>query len=142
MKNLILHYRVQLIQEKYYADIFSVLNLGFCNEEIRAKVFFFFIFYRGPTNLSEMAGINTEGEGESSQPRRESSVGPSANGARLRARTDPFLIVCRCFSVFTSIAAILCIVANVLTAVRSIKNGTDLINSVRYFPLYLSNLFI
>lgn len=77
-----------------------------------------------------MAGINTEGEGESSQPRRESPVGPSVNEARLRTRPDPLLIGCRFFSVFTSVAAILCIVVNVLSALRSIKNGAVVINSI------------
>merc|ERR1711915_935309 len=39
--------------------------------------------------------------------------------------TDPFLVVCRCFSVVTIISALLCVVVNVLSAIQSFKNGED-----------------
>jgi len=46
----------------------------------------------------------------------------------LRPGPDPFLIVCSCFSVVTALSAILCIVVNVLSAIRTfkrIKDGSD-----------------
>ncbi|KAL4318577.1 hypothetical protein GQ457_18G015370 [Hibiscus cannabinus] len=50
--------------------------------------------------------------------------------ARLRPRPDPFLVVCRCFSVITSLTAILCIAVNVLSAVRSFKDGSDVFDGI------------
>lgn len=47
-----------------------------------------------------------------------------------RVRPDVFLIVCRCFSVVTCLAAILCIVVNVISAVRSFKNGSDIFDGI------------
>ncbi|KAI4296441.1 hypothetical protein L6164_036398 [Bauhinia variegata] len=55
---------------------------------------------------------------------------PSGSRTRLRARPDPFLVACRCFSVLTSLAAILCIAVNVLSAVRSFKNGSDIFSGI------------
>ncbi|KAI4318722.1 hypothetical protein MLD38_032393 [Melastoma candidum] len=49
---------------------------------------------------------------------------------RLRARPDPFLVVCRCFSVVTSIVAVLCIVVNVLSAIRSFEEGYDVFDGI------------
>lgn len=57
-------------------------------------------------------------------------VSSSSSGRLLRARPDPFLVVCRCFSVVTSLAAILCIAVNVLSAVRSFKNGHDIFDGI------------
>ncbi|XVE66616.1 hypothetical protein DITRI_Ditri08aG0092600 [Diplodiscus trichospermus] len=65
---------------------------------------------------------DTEG-GEGALPRAPSS-------ARVRARPDPLLVVCRCFSVITSLTAILCIAVNVLSAVRSFKNGYDVFDGI------------
>ncbi|KAK8568298.1 hypothetical protein V6N13_106234 [Hibiscus sabdariffa] len=55
--------------------------------------------------------------------------GPSSR-ARVRSGRDPFLVVCRCFSVITSLTAILCIAVNVLSAVRSFKNGSDVFDGI------------
>ncbi|KAF8411365.1 hypothetical protein HHK36_003914 [Tetracentron sinense] len=60
----------------------------------------------------------------------ESSQRASTPSIRLRSRADPFLVVCRCFSVVTSLTAILCISVNVLSAVRSFKNGSDIFDGV------------
>lgn len=46
---------------------------------------------------------------------------------RARAGHDYFLITCRVFSFITSLAAILCIVVNVLSAIKSFKNGSDVL---------------
>ncbi|XWS39785.1 hypothetical protein CRYUN_Cryun18bG0084300 [Craigia yunnanensis] len=62
-------------------------------------------------------------DGEGVLPRASST-------ARVRARTDPFLVVCWFFSVITSLTAILCIVVNVLSAVRSFKNGSDVFDGI------------
>ncbi|XVE49472.1 hypothetical protein DITRI_Ditri01bG0085000 [Diplodiscus trichospermus] len=64
-------------------------------------------------------------------PENSEGVLPRASSsARLRARPDPFLVVCRCFSLITSLTAILCIAVNVLSAVRSFKNGSDVFDGI------------
>ncbi|KAK3000382.1 hypothetical protein RJ639_022337 [Escallonia herrerae] len=74
--------------------------------------------------------MSRNAEGEGSQ-RSNSGPGPGQmNGARVRARADPFLVVCRCFSVVTALAAILCIAVNVLSAIRSFKNGSDVFDGI------------
>ncbi|KAF5185878.1 Golgi apparatus membrane protein tvp15 [Thalictrum thalictroides] len=45
-------------------------------------------------------------------------------------RTDPFLVVCKCFRVITSLIAILCIAVNVLSAIRSFKERSDIFDVV------------
>ncbi|XP_043709389.1 uncharacterized protein LOC122658478 [Telopea speciosissima] len=62
------------------------------------------------------------GNGNAENSKRASDI--------LRSRTDPFLIVCRIFSVVTSLTAILCILVNVLSAVRSFKNGSDIFDGI------------
>ncbi|KAI9079280.1 hypothetical protein K1719_038765 [Acacia pycnantha] len=60
---------------------------------------------------------------EESEPRASSST-------RVRARPDPFLVACKCFSLLTCLAAILCIAVNILSAVRSFKNGSDVFDGI------------
>ncbi|KAB1206678.1 hypothetical protein CJ030_MR7G013575 [Morella rubra] len=63
----------------------------------------------------------------------EESLGRESSGTtttRLRVRTDPFLVVCRCFSVITALVAILCIVVNILSAIRSFENGSDIFDGI------------
>ncbi|XP_020222989.1 uncharacterized protein LOC109805351 [Cajanus cajan] len=48
----------------------------------------------------------------------------------IRNRADPLLVTCRCFSVLTSLAAILCIAVNVLSAVRSFKHASDIFDGI------------
>ncbi|OVA10815.1 Golgi apparatus membrane protein TVP15 [Macleaya cordata] len=68
-------------------------------------------------------------EEESSQTQRASM--PSSSSRYNRARTsDPFLLVCKCFSFLASFAAILCIFINVLSAFRSFKNGSDIFDGI------------
>ncbi|KAK6135478.1 hypothetical protein DH2020_030780 [Rehmannia glutinosa] len=50
--------------------------------------------------------------------------------ARVRTRPDGFLIACRSFSVITALASILCIAVNVLSAVRSFRNGSDIFDGI------------
>ncbi|KAJ4967047.1 hypothetical protein NE237_018896 [Protea cynaroides] len=57
----------------------------------------------------------------------ENSQRPSE---KLRSRADPFLIICRCFSVLTALTAILCIFVNVLSAIRSFKSGSDVFDGI------------
>lgn len=42
-----------------------------------------------------------------------------------RFRSDPLLIVCRCFNVVTAATAALCVAVNVLSAVQSFRTGLD-----------------
>ncbi|KAH9697290.1 hypothetical protein KPL71_023551 [Citrus sinensis] len=72
---------------------------------------------------------NGERVGEISQPPPQPQPPPpparASSGGRLRNRADPLLVVCRCFSVLTSLTALLCLAVNVLSAIRSFKNGSD-----------------
>lgn len=57
--------------------------------------------------------------------------GPEASPLRPRRRAgsrDPFLIVCSFFGVVTAAAALLCVAANVLSAVYSFRGGADVRN--------------
>ncbi|CAL5431336.1 unnamed protein product [Camellia sinensis] len=49
---------------------------------------------------------------------------------RVRSRPDPFLVVCRCFSIVTSATAILCISVNILSAIRSFKDGSNIFDGI------------
>ncbi|KAL4180215.1 hypothetical protein AMTRI_Chr13g124120 [Amborella trichopoda] len=49
---------------------------------------------------------------------------------RVRARSDPFLVICRCFSVITVLIALLCVAVNVISAVNSFKNGADVFDGI------------
>ncbi|KAL6494601.1 hypothetical protein OROGR_031401 [Orobanche gracilis] len=76
-------------------------------------------------------------EGESSRrvdtntaTRSDPARPPSASDVRIRTRPDGFLIACRCFSLITSLASILCIAVNVLSAVRSFKKGSDVFDGI------------
>lgn len=55
---------------------------------------------------------------------------PTLTSARIRQTPDPLLIVCRCFSFLTAVIAILCVFVNVLSAVRSFKNGSDIFGGI------------
>ncbi|XP_010906291.1 uncharacterized protein [Elaeis guineensis] len=52
---------------------------------------------------------------------------PDVPSVRIRSRPDPLLIVCRCFSFLTAIIAVLCVFVNVLSAVQSFKDGSDIL---------------
>ena len=71
--------------------------------------------------------------------RADEETGEPSGGAAIRSRlsnrADPFLVVCRCFSFVTSLIAILCVVVNVLAAIRSFRDSHD-VN--RNLPLSLS----
>lgn len=74
-----------------------------------------------------------QGEGEITEHQLQRNSSSNSNSAPqntninapLQRRNAPFLIVCRCFSVITAASAALCIAVNVLSAVRSFKNGSD-----------------
>ncbi|KAL5162662.1 hypothetical protein HKD37_07G019734 [Glycine soja] len=62
----------------------------------------------------------------------EQNAAPSttSSSSTIRNRTDPFLVACRCFSFLTSLAAILCIAVNFLSAVRSFKHASDIFDGI------------
>ncbi|CAI9764475.1 unnamed protein product [Fraxinus pennsylvanica] len=62
-------------------------------------------------------------EGESSQP-------SDRRGDNTGSGPSYFLILCRCFRLIASLAAILCIAVNVLSAVRSFKHGSDIFDGI------------
>lgn len=63
-----------------------------------------------------------------------SSSSSSSQITRPRRSVDPLLVTCRFFSVITALTAILCIVSNVISAIRSFKNQSDVLTP---FPLLL-----
>lgn len=79
-------------------------------------------------------------EGDNVNPNAQHPEGPlnssptsrrsSRSNEQLRRRSDPFLIACRCFSLITALSAILCIFVNVLSAVRSFRNGSDVFDGI------------
>ncbi|KAL2513604.1 Golgi apparatus membrane protein TVP15 [Forsythia ovata] len=72
-------------------------------------------------------------EGERLHPSHggdDTGSGPSTPPIRVRPRHDWFLMVCRGFGVITALAAILCIAVNVLSAVRSFRNGLDIFDGI------------
>ncbi|XP_076954791.1 uncharacterized protein LOC143629388 [Bidens hawaiensis] len=54
----------------------------------------------------------------------------NGNNVIARAKTDPVLTTCRCFSVVTVAASILCIIVNVIAAIRSLTNGLDIFDGI------------
>lgn len=73
-------------------------------------------------------------EVETSQPLANtattSSSNTTANNPRVRPKPDPILATCRCFSFVTVVASILCIIANVISAIRSFTNGLDIFDGI------------
>ncbi|PHT34439.1 hypothetical protein CQW23_26239 [Capsicum baccatum] len=69
--------------------------------------------------------IDTSEGTVSSQTQRVDSVrfGP-------KPRPNSFLMTCRLFSFVTAVAAILCIVVNVYSVVRSFKHGYDVFDEI------------
>ncbi|KAH7575552.1 hypothetical protein JRO89_XS02G0143600 [Xanthoceras sorbifolium] len=60
----------------------------------------------------------------------------------LKRRPDPFLVVCKCFSVLTCLTALLCTAVNVLSAIRSFKNGSDIFDGIFRCYAVLIALFL
>ncbi|GFS34547.1 hypothetical protein Acr_00g0034630 [Actinidia rufa] len=69
-------------------------------------------------------------EEEDNSQRGNNNAGSATEAVRVRARPDPFLVVCWCFSLITSVAAILCIAVNVIAAVLSFKDGSDIFDGI------------
>nr|ACU14279.1 unknown [Glycine max] len=61
---------------------------------------------------------------------RNAATTTTTSSTTIRNRADPFLVACRCFSFLTSLAAILCIAVNVLSAVRSFKHASDIFDGI------------
>ncbi|KAJ6683537.1 hypothetical protein OIU85_007244 [Salix viminalis] len=62
--------------------------------------------------------------------RVSSSSSRARAAAAVRPGPDPLLVICRCFSFVTSLTAILCVAVNVLSAVRSFKDGSDVFDGI------------
>ncbi|CAL5442216.1 unnamed protein product [Camellia sinensis] len=90
--------------------------------------------FSGLRKSQKMARNNAQGEKQhsgASTASTSASVSASASATiRVRSRPDPFLVVCRCFSIVTSAAAILCISVNILSAIRSFKDGSDIFDGI------------
>lgn len=69
-------------------------------------------------------------EGSVSSQTQRVNTGRSISPSRGRTGSDPFLVTCRLFSFVTALAAILCIVVNVYSAVRSFKHGYDVFDGI------------
>ncbi|KAJ4716786.1 Golgi apparatus membrane protein TVP15 [Melia azedarach] len=73
----------------------------------------------------------TGGGGENSTPPQPPPPIPRvSSGARLRTGADPLLVICKCFSVLTALTALLCIAVNVLSAIRSFQDGSDIFDGI------------
>ncbi|XP_062082625.1 uncharacterized protein LOC133788954 [Humulus lupulus] len=73
----------------------------------------------------------------------EASVPRLSSNTLLRRRPDYFLVVWRCFSVVTALVAILCIVVNVLSAIRSFRNGSDVFDGIfRCYAVLIAALVV
>ncbi|XP_071691650.1 uncharacterized protein [Rutidosis leptorrhynchoides] len=83
-------------------------------------------------------------EAETSQPLpTTSSSNTTLPNVKVRAKPDPILSTCRCFSFVTVIAAILCIAANVISAIRSFTNGLDIFDGIfRCYAMVIAVLVI
>lgn len=68
-----------------------------------------------------------ERDGEGAPAAASSS---SSQTTRPSRSVDPLLVTCRFFSVITALAAILCIVSNVISAIRSFKNQSDIFDGI------------
>ncbi|XP_062082626.1 uncharacterized protein LOC133788956 [Humulus lupulus] len=73
----------------------------------------------------------------------EASVPRLSSETVLRRGPDYFLVVWRCFSVVTALVAILCIVVNVFSAIRSFRNGSDVFDGIfRCYAVLIAALVV
>ncbi|KAG6595529.1 hypothetical protein SDJN03_12082, partial [Cucurbita argyrosperma subsp. sororia] len=68
--------------------------------------------------------MDREGEGAAA------AAASSSQANRPGRRVDPLLVTCRFFSIVTTLTAILCIVSNVISAIRSFKNNSDIFDGI------------
>ncbi|CAI0448574.1 unnamed protein product [Linum tenue] len=71
-----------------------------------------------------------EDGGEGGSGGENAAVPRLSSSGRLSSRPDPFLVVCRCFSFVTAVTALLCVAVNILSAVRSFKDGSDIFDGI------------
>ncbi|KAJ9538014.1 hypothetical protein OSB04_030747 [Centaurea solstitialis] len=77
-------------------------------------------------------------QGETSQPLANTETTSSSNttttaggySIKVKAKPDPVLATCRCFSLITVVAAFLCIVVNVISAIRSFRDVSDIFDGI------------
>ncbi|XP_023552581.1 uncharacterized protein LOC111810200 isoform X1 [Cucurbita pepo subsp. pepo] len=70
------------------------------------------------------------GEGAATGTTAAATAASSSQTSRPGRRVDPLLVTCRFFSVVTALTAILCIVSNVVAAIRSFKNKSDIFDGI------------
>uniref|UniRef100_A0A453BPD7 Uncharacterized protein n=1 Tax=Aegilops tauschii subsp. strangulata TaxID=200361 RepID=A0A453BPD7_AEGTS len=85
----------------------------------------------GPSELPPAAGGSGSGSG-----------GDTPRVTRRRARGDPLLIVCGCFSVVTAATALLCVAVNVLSAVQSFRPGFQIFGGIFRCYAVVISLFV
>uniref|UniRef100_A0A0E0LGF4 Uncharacterized protein n=1 Tax=Oryza punctata TaxID=4537 RepID=A0A0E0LGF4_ORYPU len=71
-----------------------------------------------------------------------SGGGDTPRRRRPRSRSDPLLIVCRCFNVVTAATAALCVAVNVLSAVQSFRTGLDIFGGIFRCYAVVISLFV
>ncbi|WMV12660.1 hypothetical protein MTR67_006045 [Solanum verrucosum] len=74
--------------------------------------------------------MERDGEGTVSSQTQRVNNGRSISPGSVRTGSDPFLVTCRLFSFVTALAAILCIVVNVYSAVRSFTHEYDVFDGI------------
>uniref|UniRef100_A0A0D9WUX7 Uncharacterized protein n=1 Tax=Leersia perrieri TaxID=77586 RepID=A0A0D9WUX7_9ORYZ len=70
------------------------------------------------------------------------SGGETPRRRRPRSRSDPLLVVCRCFNVVTAAVAALCVAVNVLSAVQSFRAGLDIFGGIFRCYAVVISLFV
>ncbi|KAM0061944.1 putative golgi apparatus membrane protein TVP15 [Helianthus debilis subsp. tardiflorus] len=67
---------------------------------------------------------------EEAEPLANTATTSSPNNPIVKPKSDPILATCRCFSFVTVVASLLCIIANVFSAIRSFRNGYDIFDGI------------
>ncbi|BAT86914.1 uncharacterized protein HKW66_Vig0064050 [Vigna angularis] len=82
--------------------------------------------------------MRREGEGERENV-PQLTASSSRRRLRKRFRPDPFLSLCRCFSFLVILSSIFCIAVNVLSAIRSFKNQSDIFDGIfRCYAVFIA----
>ncbi|KAF0926075.1 hypothetical protein E2562_021791 [Oryza meyeriana var. granulata] len=68
--------------------------------------------------------------------------GDTPRRRRTRSRSDPLLVVCRCFNVVTAATAALCVAVNVLSAIQSFRAGLDIFGGIFRCYAVVISLFV
>lgn len=94
--------------------------------------------------MAKGAASASGGSGAAPEAQQQLSGGGDTPRRRrpTRFRSDPLLIVCRCFNVVTAATAALCVAVNVLSAVQSFRTGLDIFGGIFRCYAVVISLFV